>query len=90
MSRLQSREPGEDAPESSSAWLCQKCGEKTPGCLPTPFGRFCPQCNYRLIRGAASVSSDSCTESGCRKTVAEHMAECRELVKRIEERSVRL
>lgn len=83
------REPGEDPVEfTQSCWICEKCGDKTSGCLPTALGRICPKCNFKyVIRPAASSPDDLCVEPGCGLTVRQHMEQIRAYVAKIDERN---
>lgn len=74
---------------SVSANFCHACGARSGSTARASDGRaLCPNCRLAAIKAVASVATDLCVDCGV--PVAVHIAECRELVKRIEDRVVKL
>jgi hypothetical protein len=71
-----------------SANYCHQCGQRSGSTTAYDDKRLCPTCRLNAIRAIASKATDLCVECGV--PVSVHIAECRELAKRIEERVVRL
>jgi hypothetical protein len=72
-----------------SSHYCHACGARSASTTAYSDGRrLCPTCRLHAIKAIASKAVDLCVDCGV--PVSVHIAECRELVKRIDERVIRL
>jgi hypothetical protein len=69
--------------------FCHQCGDRSASTTTDDDGRLlCPICRVAALKAVASMASDLCVECGV--PVHSHIAECRELVWKIEERVMQL
>jgi len=80
-------------PTRGSGYPCQDCKQPTSGKLGAIVVNeryLCPQCRWQRLERQKSQPTDRCGELGCDKTVAEHIAEFKQRMARVELKSVKL
>lgn len=69
-----------------SAWFCWRCGNRSHGVatVMTNGERLCGTCRSEAMTKRSAAEYEYCTEPGCNKTAAQHIAEFRAIVSRWE------